>query len=506
MNRFKKIGRSVISSMLIAGLLMTSSAIAPMTMTPAQAVDIGTGPGPGSGSGSGSGSSFGGAFKYLKTGFGVLSSVLGAVGPALVGKILNATGNTELADYFGLNTTMNLKEIQEGITDIQEQLGSISEQVTTLGKQLDSATMQITTWTTLNTFTDTYGRLASKSNDALKKLAQVETNYENGIDPEIYNKLVADNMNAIYDDGDFYDSVIAMGDAIMGKNSSLISPTRAYYQFAMQVDGITRDQLLQQYIDFSNKTYQDYVLAVMLCNGAMAYRTEQGDGMHEIDMQALSEQSQEVLRYLINEREELFPTDRVGTISGNIMQLEYVDIPDAHLTANDYIVTYTNGEPEFKKKTDDKSLQLSERYVTLDVGEASAVKVFNEGKQCFGKWESKDARVAVVDEFGGIFATGVGTAELTVTVGGETMSVQVDVVDVDSYATTVTSTTGPVTDNIIAGSDYDLNDLLEDTEIEDVNAGDYTWHTTDPNGVVIDGNTVKGVALQHGHREPSGAL
>lgn len=395
---------------------------------------------------------------------------------------------------------MNLMTVMEDVQEIQNELGTISDQVTDLSKQLGSAVDQINTWTTLTNFVGDYGPLATKSSSSLKKLAQIESNYNTGrYTQDVYEREVANVMSEIYANRDFFDDIYAMGSAIMGENTSIISPTKAYYQFAMQVNETTRDQLLEKYIAFSTKTYQDYVLAVMLCNGAMAYMTEQGTGMYEIDIQTLSQQSQQVLRYLTNEREELFPNDRVSQRGTSVTDLVYADVPDAHLTANDYVVTYEYGEVEsFTKKTDTKDFQLSEYYLTLEVGEASAIKVFKDG-QHYGEWTSSDETVAVVDEFGGVFATGVGTAELTVEYGNEELSVQVDVVDVSAEGNSVITTTGAVND-ISANNNIPISTLLSNAGEKDARPEDYTWTTTDPNSVVVvDGASVQGVANSGGY-------
>lgn len=477
MNRLRKIVRSALSAVLIAGVVLSSSAIAPMTVTPAEAIA---------------------PFTIVKKGFGALGSLASAVGPTIVGKILNATGNTELANFFGLNTNMNLMTVMEDVQEIQTELGTISDQVTDLSKQLGSAVDQINTWTTLTNFVGDYGPLATKSSSSLKKLAQIESNYNAGrYTQDVYEREVANVMSEIYANRDFFNDIYAMGSAIMGENTSIISPTKAYYQFAMQVNETTRDQLLEKYIAFSTKTYQDYVLAVMLCNGAMAYMTEQGTGMYEIDIQTLSQQSQQVLRYLTNEREELFPNDRVSQRGANVTDLVYADVPDAHLTANDYMVTYKNGTVEsFAKKTATDELQLSEYYLTLEVGEASAIKVFKDG-QHYGEWTSSDETVAVVDEFGGVFATGVGTAELTVEYDNEQLSVQVDVVDVSSDSTSITTKTGEVK-NIGTGT-VALSELMSEAGINGVNPDAYTWITTDPNGVTVNDGTVTGAGKSGGY-------
>ena len=480
MNRLRKIVRSALSAVLIAGVVLSSSAIAPMTVTPAEAIA---------------------PFTIVKKGFGALGSLASAVGPTIVGKILNATGNTELANFFGLNTNMNLMTVMKDVQEIQTELGTISDQVTDLSNQLDNAVMGINTWTTLTNFVGDYGPLATKSSSSLKKLAQIESNYNTGrYTQDVYEREVANVMSEIYDNRAFFDDIYAMGSAIMGENTSIISPTKAYYQFAMQVNETTRDQLLEKYIAFSTKTYQDYVLAVMLCNGAMAYMTEQGTGMYEIDIQTLSQQSQQVLRYLTNEREELFPNDRVSQRGANVTDLVYVDVPDAHLTANDYVVTYKNGkvaEAGFEKKTATNELQLSEYYLTLEVGEASAIKVFKDG-QHYGEWTSSDETVAVVDEFGGVFATGVGTAELTVKYDNEELSVQVDVVDVSSDSTSITTKTGEVKE--INGTGYvALSELMPEAGISGVNPDAYTWITTDPNGVTVNNGIVTGAGKSGGY-------
>lgn len=173
-------------------------------------------------------------------------------------------------------------------------------------------------------------------------------------------------------------------------------------------------------------------------------------------------------------------------------------MPDAELTANDYVATYTNGIATLTKKSESEELQLSEYYLTLDVGEASAIKVFKEG-QHFAKATTSDPKVAVVDEFGGVFATGVGTAELSFEYDGETLNVQVDVVDVSSDATSIVTATGEVTDKVKAGDTFALSNLLSKAGIKNVDAENYTWTTTDANSVVIDGDQVEAVAKSGGY-------
>lgn len=256
MNRLKKIGRSVISSVLIAGLLMTSTAVAPMTVEPAQAIA---------------------PLTIIKKGFGGLSSIASSVGPSLIGKILNMTGNTELADFFGLNTNMHLMEVVDDVKEMQEDLDTIQNQVDDLEKQLTSIGADLKSWDTLTSFFNAHGTLITNCDtnlDIIKDLAAQQE--DNPATDEAYEKDVSKLMDELYQNGDFRTDVLAMGDAIMGRGTgSMGGPTEAYYINAMQLKGITRDELMQRYVEFTTTLYKDYVSAVMLANGAMAYKAQQ---------------------------------------------------------------------------------------------------------------------------------------------------------------------------------------------------------------------------------------
>lgn len=256
MKRMKKISRSAISLVLAFSILFSGTSIAPITVSTARAIEAGT---------------------ILEHGFGLLGTVAGAIGPALFGKILNSTGNSELADYLGLNKAneVTLEELKESIDDIQDQLGTISEQVTTLSNELASEADRLESWTTLTTFQQSYGGLSSNNDDYIQTMLQLD----NGDYSESsYQKQLGQLMETIYRDDAFRQDVIAMGDAIMGEGSSLVSPTRAYYDHRKQVDGTTRDQLIADYLAFSTSVYKDYVISLLLCNASMTYLAEQEGG------------------------------------------------------------------------------------------------------------------------------------------------------------------------------------------------------------------------------------
>ena len=475
MNRLRKIVRSALSAVLIAGVVLSSSAIAPMTVTPAEAIA---------------------PFTIVKKGFGALGSLASAVGPTIVGKILNATGNTELANFFGLNTNMNLMTVMEDVQEIQTQLKSVQEQVDDLESQLTSMGQQLQSWDTLTSFFNAHGTLITNCNtnlDVVQRLARRQM--ENPVADESYQRDVNQLMNELFLNGSFRTQVLAMGDAIMGRGTgSMGGPTEAYYTNVKQINGLTRDEIMERYMAFTTSLYKDYVTAVVLANGAMAYLADQSGSstLYETWIARVSEQAKEVEAFLINERETLFPSTSIdGYNNGGAL-------PDAHLTANDYVATYKNGTvEELTKKSESEELQLSEYYLTLEVGEASAVKVFKDG-QHYGKWTSSDETVAVVDEFGGVFATGVGTAELTVKYDNEELSMQVDVVDVSAEGNSVITTTGAVTD-ISANTTIPISTLLSNAGEKDARPEDYTWTTTDPNSVVIDGTTVKSANKSGGY-------
>lgn len=475
MNRLRKIVRSALSAVLIAGVVLSSSAIAPMTVTPAEAIA---------------------PFTIVKKGFGALGSLASAVGPTIVGKILNATGNTELANFFGLNTNMNLMTVMEDVQEIQTQLKSVQEQVDDLESQLTSMGQQLQSWDTLTSFFNAHGTLITSCNtnlDVVQRLARRQM--ENPVADESYQRDVNQLMNELFLNGSFRTQVLAMGDAIMGRGTgSMGGPTEAYYTNVKQINGLTRDEIMERYMAFTTSLYKDYVTAVVLANGAMAYLADQSGSstLYETWIARVSEQAKEVEAFLINERETLFPSTSIdGYNNGGAL-------PDAHLTASDYVATYENGTvKELTKKSDSKDLQLSEYYLTLEVGEASAVKVFKDG-QHYGKWTSSDETVAVVDEFGGVFATGVGTAELTVEYDNEQLSVQVDVVDVSSDSTSITTKTGK--EKEINGTDsVALSELMSEAGINGVNLGAYTWITTDPNGVTVNNGIVTGAGKSGGY-------
>lgn len=475
MNRLRKIVRSALSAVLIAGVVLSSSAIAPMTVTPAEAIS---------------------PISVVKKGFGALGSLASAVGPTIVGKILNATGNTELANFFGLNTNMNLMTVMEDVQEIQTQLKSVQEQVDDLESQLTSMEQQLQSWDTLTSFFNAHGTLITNCNtnlDVVQRLAQRQM--ENPVADESYQRDVNQLMNELFLNGNFRTQVLAMGEAIMGRGTgSMGGPTEAYYTNVKQINGLTRDEIMERYMAFTTSLYKDYVTAVVLANGAMAYLADQSGSstLYETWIAKVSEQAKEVEAFLINERETLFPSTSIdGYNNGGAL-------PDAHLTANDYVATYENGTvKELTKKSESEELQLSEYYLTLEVGEASAVKVFKDG-QHYGEWTSSDESVAVVDEFGGVFATGVGTAELTVEYDNEQLSVQVDVVDVSSDSTSITTKTGK--EKEINGTDsVALSELMSEAGINGVNPDAYTWITTDPNGVTVNNGIVTGAGKSGGY-------
>ena len=492
MNRLKKIGRSVISSVLIAGLLMTSTAIAPMTVAPAQAIA---------------------PLTIIKTGLGGLGSIASSVGPSLIGKILNMTGNSELADFFGLNKDQNLEEIQKGVEELEKQIGDISDQIDGLGEQIDSQTQQLQAWITLSNFKSEYGSISAiyKGNfDTIERLMDLED--QGDISPEDLQRQTLKVMQQIYNSGDsgnLYNELLAMGNELMNASSS--SPTAAYYENLKRVDGITRDELFNSYVNFTTSVYQDYVLSLMFCNSAMAYMAdaEGGNVQYELQIVQLSEQAQQVLAYLVNERERLFPTNSIDGYDGAL--------PDPELVANDYNAVYENGKVKTLEQKNGTKINYNDQggvsskeyfcepttqYVQMNVGEASAVKVYRDGYNVVpdGTFTTSDPTVAVVDQFGGIFATGVGTAELTFKFSDrETVNIQVDVVDVTEDGTPITSTTGELTKDVTSSYKASLNDLLKDAGLEDVSANDFTWTTTDPNSVTVDGENVKGVAKGGGY-------
>ena len=478
MKRMKKISRSAISLVLAFSILFSGTSIAPITVSTARAIEAGT---------------------ILEHGFGLLGTVAEAIGPALFGKILNSTGNSELADYLGLNKAneVTLEELKESIDDIQDQLGTISEQVTTLSNELASEADRLESWTTLTTFQQSYGGLSSNNDDYLQTMLQLD----NGDYSESsYQKQLGQLMETIYRDDAFRQDVIAMGDAIMGEGSSLVSPTRAYYDHRKQVDGTTRDQLIADYLAFSTSVYKDYVISLLLCNASMTYLAEQegGNVLYEIQMNNMAQQAQRVKAFLYNEREALFPADRLDGVSGGA-------VPSTAQSANDYVITYENGQPvrtQTKQGASANDLLLSEYYLMLNVGEATAVKVFKSGQQ-FSDWTTSDPSVAVVDELGGVFATGAGTAILTVNYGGYTKRVQVDVLDVDSNGLPITTTTGEVR-TVTTNASFDLDKLLDEAGIEEADAADFTWTSTDTNSVAVSGTTIKGVAKSGGYSMVTG--
>lgn len=473
MKHFKRTGRSFISVVLMVCLLFSGTAVTPATVAPAQAVAIGT---------------------VLEKGFGLFGTIAGAIGPAVFGKILNATGQSELADYLGLNKAneVTLEELKETVDNINEQVGTISEQVTALSDQLASTGDRLESWTTLTAFQQSYGGLSSNNDDYLQTMEQLE----NGdYSEESYQKQLGQLMETIYKDDTFREKVVAMGDAIMGDGSSLKSPTKAYYEHRKQVDGTTRDQLIADYMAFSTSVYQDYVISLMLCNAAMTYLAEQdgGNALYEIQMNNMAQQAQRVKAFLYNERQQLFPADQLDGVNGGSPR-------STALSANDYVITYTNGQAaagSSKQGASTNDLFLSEYYLMLNVGESTAVKAFSGGQE-FGTWKTSDPSVAVVDQWGGVFATGAGTATLTVSAKGHTKQVQVDVLDVDSNGLPVTTTTGTVK-NVTKDATFDINDLLKEAGVEDATASDYTWTTTDANGVTVSDTTITGVANSGGY-------
>lgn len=476
MNRLRKIARSVLSALLIAGVLLSSSAIAPMTVTPAHAIS---------------------PISIVKKGLGGLSSIASAVGPALVGKILNATGHSDLADYFGLNTNQHLKEIMNDMEDVKEQLGDISEQVDNLSAQLGSTADRLASWTTLTTFQSDYGALSSTYTTSLATIQRlIELQEEGTVSDEELDKEIKSVMEELYDAGSLRQQVYAMGDAIMGVGSSLGSPTHAYYENMKQVDGITRDELIDHYDAFTTSVYQDYVMSVMLTNGAMAYLASERGGSvnYEIQIDELSQQAQNVLAFLVAERESLFPTTSIDgyTENGGVL-------PDSKLTANDYTVIYENGQIETIKPKDGVNeeggfeRELSAYHLVLNVGEAAAVKNYFDNVQYNSQWESSDPNVAVGDEFSGIFATGVGTAILTAQgvqdSAGNPLQVQVDVVDVDTNGTAISTTTADMTE-AAHGATYALSELLEKAGVKDAKVSDYTWSANDPQSATVQDGIV----------------
>ena len=491
MNRLRKIVRSALSAVLIAGVVLSSSAIAPMTVTPAEAIA---------------------PLTILKAGLGGLGSIASSVGPSLVGKVLNLTGNSELADFFGLNTNQNLHKIMDDMEDVKTQLGDISEQINDLSDQLGATADHLESWTTLTSFQESYGDLSSTYDSNVQTIKRLMELQDDGdIDSDEFDAQVKQLMEELYNGGNLRSQVYAMGDAIMGEGTSFGgSPTEAYYQNMKQKDGITRDELINNYVAFSTSVYQDYVMAVMLTNGAMAYlASENGGNIHyESQIAQLSQQAQKVLAFLIDERKNLFPSNKIDGYDQAL--------PNPDRTANDYNVVYENGkvkEPlelkDGKEPHEDGNgfhtfYEPSEQYLLLNVGEATAVKLYWNQQNIFDynsniTWSSDNPNVAVVDEFGGVFATGVGTATLTAKYNDETqVEVQVDVVDVTSDGTAIsTFTADPVTST--SGKKIGLSQLLSKIEGIDTSVADYTWTTTDSNSVVVNGDNVEVVGNSGGY-------
>ena len=482
MNRLRKIVRSALSAVLIAGVVLSSSAIAPMTVTPAEAIA---------------------PFTILKAGLGGLGSIASSVGPSLVGKILNLTGNSELADFFGLNTNQNLHKIMDDMEDVKTQLGDISEQINDLSDQLGATADHLESWTTLTSFQESYGDLSSTYDSNVQTIKRLMELQDDGdIDSDEFDAQVKQLMEELYNGGSLRSQVYAMGDAIMGGGTSLGgSPTEAYYQNMKQKNGITRDELIDNYVSFSTSVYQDYVMAVMLTNGAMAYLASENGGNinYESQIAQLSQQAQNVLAFLIDERKNLFPSNKIDGYDQAL--------PNTDRTANDYNAVYENGKVQELELKDGKAstssktfYEPSEQYLLLNVGEATAVKLYWYEEPSFDlNWSSDNPNVAVVDEFGGVFATGVGTATLTAKYNDETkVEVQVDVVDVTSDGTSIsTFTADPVTST--SGDTIGLSQLLGKIEGIEASVDDYTWTTTDSNSVVINGDNVEVVGNSGGY-------
>lgn len=58
--------------------------------------------------------------------------------------------------------------------------------------------------------------------------------------------------------------------------------------------------------------------------------------LYEIQMNNMAQQAQRVKAFLYNEREALFPADRLDGVSGGA-------VPSTAQSANDYVITYENG-------------------------------------------------------------------------------------------------------------------------------------------------------------------
>lgn len=445
----------------------------------------------------------------VKSGLGGLSSVASAVGPALFGKILNSTGNRDIAEYFGLNTNLNLRELKEQVKEIKDVLGDMSQQMDDLQKKLVSVGVDLKSWDTLAAFKDSYGGLAVENEYSMDTLDTFVSALDEGtIDRDEYDERVTEEMEAIYDEGDYLSEVLKMGKAIMGEGTSLVSPSKAFYQNKMQVDGITRDELKQEYLNFCTALYQDYVMSVMLCNGSMTYLAEQqgGNSRYEIQIDSLSQQAQQVSAYLYEEFGNLFPNDQIDSNEG----LSKNGIASG-MTSDDYVVTYTSGKPSLQSKADatkNGDLALSDYTIIMSVGDATGVKVFNSGSQVLPAFvESDNEKVAIADKFGGVFATGVGSCNITYRHNGAEKKLHVEVMNLSDDAMVVTSVTGEVKDitSDQGSAAYSLQDLVDEAVANadladgEIDSSLFEWESFDENSITIDGTSVKKVGNSAGY-------
>ncbi len=448
---------------------------------------------------------------------GIFSTFATAAGPALAGKTLNAMGLSGVADYMGLNTGVKLNEIMESVDEIKETVGTVTKQLSDLSKELTSMEIALINWTTLTTFQSNYGGLRDWYTSNLQTLQLLEARWNEGMlsDGE-YAMQLKTRMTNIYHDGEYVTKVRDMGNAIMGQGTALESPTATYYRNMMQRNGITRDELIEAYVNFGATVYQDYAMSVLLCNGAMKYLSSLtgGNTLYELEMVSLSEQAQEVANYLVEERERLFPADSIDgyTTDGT------VDGPKAALpsdrAANDYIVTYNEGVAALEDKHTSLETTLSEYYLALHPGESTAVKVFDGGHQVMinESWATGDARVAVVDSLGGVTAVGTGSTILTVTVpSGESLQVQVEVVartEGGENVTTAVHLDGEKIDadgNATGGTPMQVGEGISSYSLEDITGMSaeelslYTWESSDPLLVTVSGTAVTSVGKSGGY-------